>query len=76
MRHATHARHEGMQGAEENSGTETPKMQRNMRQATNIRKTRRLKHARHAVIRGMSLQISKTDILQKSNEKGDVTKIR
>ena len=47
-----------------------------MRQATNIRKTRHLKHARHTVIRGMSLQISKTDILQKSNEKGDVTKIR
>ena len=76
MRHATYARHEGMQGAEGNSGTETPKMQQNLRQATNIGKTRHLKHARHAVIKGMSLQISKTDILQKSDEKGDATKIR
>lgn len=76
MRHATKARYEDMQGAERNLGTKSPKMQQSMRQARNIRKTRHLKHARRAAIKGMLFGISKTNILQKSHEKADVTKVR
>lgn len=76
MRHMTQARHDDMQGAERNSGTKLPKMQENMRQARNITKTRHLKPARRAAIKGMSFGTSKTNILQKSHEKADVTEVR
>lgn len=73
MRHTTQARHDDMQGAERNSGTKLPKMQENMRQARNITKTR---HLKRAAIKGMSFGTSKTNILQKSHEKADVTEVR